>query len=81
MKLIASENKAKITWVYIHHSLSNGGNVIGYDAKCACGWETKTGGAIKSCITQEIWNHKYIDHDYRLFAKPNSVNYYKELGA
>ena len=30
----------------------------GYDASCACGWETRTGGAVKRCISDEIYYHK-----------------------
>jgi hypothetical protein len=30
----------------------------GYDATCSCGWETRTGGATKRCITDEVWLHK-----------------------
>ena len=29
-----------------------------YDVTCSCGWETKTGGATKRWITDEIWFHK-----------------------
>lgn len=31
----------------------------GYDVKCSCGWETKTGGAVKSYIDREVWAHKF----------------------
>jgi hypothetical protein len=30
----------------------------GYDATCSCGWETRTGGAVKRHITDEIYFHK-----------------------
>jgi hypothetical protein len=30
----------------------------GYDVQCSCGWETRTGGAIKSYIDQLVWEHK-----------------------
>ena len=30
----------------------------GYDAECACGWKTRTGGAVRSYIELEIWQHK-----------------------
>jgi len=35
----------------------------GYDAECTCGWQTRTGGAIKRCIQDEVWFHKHIDSD------------------
>jgi hypothetical protein len=35
-----------------------------YEAKCSCGWETNTGGAVKSYITREVRFHKdYPDWD------------------
>lgn len=33
----------------------------GYDASCSCGWETRTGGAVRSYIRQQIWEHKFFD--------------------
>lgn len=30
----------------------------GYDVKCSCGWETSTGGAVRSYIEREAWFHK-----------------------
>ncbi len=30
----------------------------GYDVTCSCGWETRTGGAVKRYITDEIYFHK-----------------------
>jgi hypothetical protein len=31
----------------------------GYDADCSCGWETRTGGAVRSYIEHEVWEHKW----------------------
>ena len=36
----------------------------GYDFTCSCGYESKTGGAIKSCVTELMEKHKRFDHDY-----------------
>lgn len=30
----------------------------GYDAKCSCGWETRTGGAVRSYVQGEVRFHK-----------------------
>lgn len=30
----------------------------GYDATCSCGWETRTGGAVKRHVSNEIYFHK-----------------------
>jgi len=31
----------------------------GYDVVCSCGWETRTGGAVRSYIEREIRWHKH----------------------
>ena len=33
----------------------------GYDVECSCGWITRTGGATRSYIREEIWYHKNIE--------------------
>lgn len=54
----------QIRW-YVH----SGGELIprestmrgqwGFEAKCSCGWETKSGGGVESWIDRMIWNHKF----------------------
>jgi hypothetical protein len=35
------------------------------EAKCSCGWETRTGGAIRSAIEREVWDHKWdVEHGF-----------------
>lgn len=31
----------------------------GWDARCSCGQETRTGGAVESNIRQYIWEHRF----------------------
>lgn len=31
----------------------------GYDASCSCGWQTRTGGAVKRYIQDEVDFHKF----------------------
>jgi N6-adenosine-specific RNA methylase IME4 len=31
----------------------------GWDAQCTCGWATRTGGATKKCVSDEVWLHKF----------------------
>jgi hypothetical protein len=31
----------------------------GWDVECSCGWETRTGGATKGYIRNQVWNHKF----------------------
>lgn len=69
MKLVATDTKVTIKWfVYAgeekirYNSTMRG--TWGYDAQCSCGWETKTGGAIKSCVLEDVKWHKIMDHNY-----------------
>lgn len=60
-------DKPKISWfVWVDGKTvprsSKMAGTWGYDATCTCGWATKTGGATKSYITNEIWFHKFADH-------------------
>jgi hypothetical protein len=65
VKLTPEQHKAhRISWfVYA------GGEMIprestmrgqwGYDAKCSCGWESRTGGGTRSYVEDMIANHKF----------------------
>lgn len=71
MKLIPTNEKVQIKWFAIFADGSKMRNNQGFvhnawDVTCSCGWETKTGGAVKSCIIQEVYKHKRFDHDYVL---------------
>lgn len=33
----------------------------GYDVTCSCGWETRTGGAVRRYIEDQVWIHKALD--------------------
>lgn len=33
----------------------------GYDVECSCGWETRTGGAVRRYIEEAIWMHKALE--------------------
>jgi hypothetical protein len=69
MKLIATDTKVTIKWfVYageekIRYNATMRGT-WGYDAECSCGWETKTGGAIKSSVQADVELHKTMEHNY-----------------
>jgi hypothetical protein len=34
----------------------------GWDATCSCGWDTRTGGATRSYVREEVRLHKLLDH-------------------
>jgi len=78
MKLVPNGDKVKIEiFVYagdekIRHTLNMRGE-WGYDFKCSCGFETKTGGAIYSYIREQIKDHKIYDHGYERTYNAYSV--------
>jgi hypothetical protein len=69
MKIYATDTKVRIKWfVYsgdekIPYESSMRGT-WGFDAECSCGWKTVTGGAIKSCVIDEVQSHKFSEHNY-----------------
>jgi hypothetical protein len=71
MKLVPTDQKVTIQWFAVLHDGSKMRNTKGFihyawEATCSCGWATNTGGAIKSCITTEIEDHKKYDHNYKI---------------
>jgi hypothetical protein len=71
MKLVATDQKVTIKWfVYagnekIAHNASHVGD-WGYDVECSCGWVTRTGGATRGYVADEVWYHKRFDHNYAI---------------
>ena len=33
-----------------------------FEATCACGWDSKTGGALRNSVKRDVENHKFYDH-------------------
>lgn len=68
-KLVPTDTKVTIKWfVYsgnekIRYESTMRGT-WGYDATCSCGWETKTGGAIRSSVEADVELHKTGEHNY-----------------
>lgn len=66
-----------IWWVYVGDSDSPGGRqrirrtatmrgTWGYDAECTThGWDSRTGGAVRSYVAREVWAHKYFEQGKR----------------
>ena len=59
-------------WAYAHDGLGNEWKIRrsntmrgswGYDVTCSCGWETKTGGAIRAYLQREVRWHKMSHED------------------
>jgi hypothetical protein len=53
----------------IPHTASMRGHWPGYDVECSCGWESKTGGAVKRYVADKLWDHRYSEQ----CAKDNEV--------
>jgi hypothetical protein len=69
MKLVATDQKVTIQWFAVMRDGSKIRNNKGFihnawEAKCSCGWESKTGGAIKSAVVVDVDAHKYAEHNY-----------------
>jgi hypothetical protein len=69
MKLIPTDAKIQIQWFAVDtngNKFRNNRGFIssGWDAVCSCGWETRTGGAIKSYVLSEVEAHKVTAHGY-----------------
>lgn len=66
MTTISLLDKPQITWYGYFGAervrLSRWMRPTGYDATCSCGWDSRTGGAIRACIQREIYSHK-LDHE------------------
>lgn len=69
MKLVPTADKVKITWFVWtggerFPKTANMRGEWGYDAKCSCGYETRTGGATRKYVENQMRLHKIKDHDY-----------------
>lgn len=78
MRLVPTGEKVQIKWFvwtagekFVHTSNMRG--QWGWDAKCSCGWETRTGGATKGCVQTLVEEHKVCEHDYKFeFTKKSN---------
>jgi hypothetical protein len=69
VKLQATNEKVTIQWFAVLSDGSKVRNNAGFqhnawEVKCSCGWETATGGAVRSYIKNEVDKHKRFDHNY-----------------
>ena len=78
MKLVATTEKVQIKWfVYsmgqkLPKTASMRGSWDGYDFTCSCGYESKTGGAVKSWVNEIVELHKRYEHNYEWNFASNS---------
>jgi hypothetical protein len=40
-----------------HAAVMRGG--WGWDVECSCGWQTRTGGATRRSVEQDLWFHRW----------------------
>jgi hypothetical protein len=68
MRLYPTSDKAQIKWfVYNGNEKTRYTGGLGFrawDASCSCGWQTKTGGAIRASVLRDVNTHKIQDHGY-----------------
>jgi hypothetical protein len=74
MKLVPTDTKINIKWFSVDtngNKFRNNKGFIsnGWDATCSCGWESKTGGAIKASVQNDVENHKLFTHNYTWIFK------------
>lgn len=79
MKLVATTEKVTIQWFAVLRGGEKMRNTKGFqhnawEAKCSCGWETKTGGAIKASVQRDVEDHKRFDHNYEWVASTRNPN-------
>lgn len=69
MKIYSTDQKVTIKWFVwagdqkMRHESSMRGT-WGWDAECSCGWQTRTGGAIRSSVESDVQLHKTMEHNY-----------------
>ena len=69
MKLESTNEKVTIKWFVVDNHVkypreASMRGAWGYDVECSCGWQTNTGGAVKSWMQDEVKSHKIQDHNY-----------------
>lgn len=81
MKYVPTAEKVTIKWFYVYDGKKYR-NVKGlisnaWDVTCSCGWESRTGGAIKASVQRSVDDHKYFVHNYTIASstrRKNDVN-------
>jgi hypothetical protein len=68
MQLVPTTEKIQIKWFVINGTeksrYSGGIGFRAWEATCSCGWETKTGGAIRASVLRDVDSHKIFAHNY-----------------
>ena len=69
VKLKAAGEKVSIKWFVWSQDVkmpyeSSMRGTWGWDATCSCGWQTRTGGAVRSSVLENVRDHKRYEHGY-----------------
>ena len=68
MQLVPTTEKIQIKWFVFNGNektrYSGGVGFRAWDATCSCGWESKTGGAIRASVLRDVDAHKIFAHNY-----------------
>jgi hypothetical protein len=69
MKIYPTDQKIKISWFGVSMGQRVPANKMmrgtwGWDATCSCGWDSKTGGGVRSWVKEEVELHKIYAHNY-----------------
>jgi len=64
-----TEEKITIKWFWVTTDGKKYRNNRGFvhnawDVTCSCGWESRTGGAIKASVQRDVDSHKIFVHNY-----------------
>jgi hypothetical protein len=82
MKLVATDTKVTVKWFVWSAGekmprTSSMRGTWGYDAECSCGYETKTGGGVRTWVADLMEDHKRTAHNYRYELSMNWEDYSK----
>jgi hypothetical protein len=82
MKLVATDTKVTVKWFVYAGEEKIARNATmrgtwGYDAECSCGYETKTGGGVRTWVADLMEDHKRTAHNYRYELSMNWEDYSK----
>jgi hypothetical protein len=69
VKIYPTSEKVAIKWFGVSQDVRVPANATmrgtwGWDAVCSCGWDSCTGGAIRSSVESDVQMHKIMEHNY-----------------
>jgi hypothetical protein len=79
MRLVATDQKANIKWFYVvngqkYRYVKGLIGVTAWEVSCSCGWESHTGGGVRSWLDELVFEHKFYEHDYKIELSETKEN-------